>query len=98
MISLLLQVVTDGLRRADGRYHGRVESEGHLQPPLRTEIKEGQWLGGAVTSQGEIMLHLPTWRGIEEIGQVGLRWKGGGGKKFAKSGDVMIVTRSVNVN
>ena len=37
-------------------------------------------------------------RGIEEIGQVGLRWKGGGGKKIAKSGDVMIVRRSVNVN
>ena len=46
--------MTDGLRGADGRYHGQVEGEGQLQPPLHTEIKEGQWLGGAVTSQGEM--------------------------------------------
>ena len=78
--------MTDGLRRADGRYHGRVQSEGQLQPPLHTEIKEGQWLGGTVTSQGE-MVHLAEGLGgDEEIGQVGLSWKGGGGKKFAKSG------------
>jgi len=44
------QVVTDGLRRADGRYDGRVGDR--LLPPLHTEIKEDQWLGGAVTSQG----------------------------------------------
>ena len=48
-----------------------------MQPPLHTEIKEGQWLGGAVTSQGEacFFVVLSSSRD-EEIGQVGLRWKG----------------------
>ena len=55
--------MTDGLRRADGRYHGRAEGDEQLQPPLHTEIKEGQWLGGAVTSQGEIL------HGLEEQGR-----------------------------
>ena len=54
--------MTDGLRRADGRYDGRVGDR--LPPPLHTEIKEDQWLGGAVTSQGEIIGHLwPEWGG-----------------------------------
>ena len=58
--------MTDGLRRADGRYDGRVGDR--LLPPLHTEIKEDQWLGGAVTSQGEIIGHLwPEWGGV--------RWK-----------------------
>ena len=55
-LDVVLQVVTDGLRRADGRYDGRVGDR--LLPPLHTEIKEDQWLGGAVTSQGEIVGHL----------------------------------------
>ena len=62
VMSSLFQVVTDGLRRADGRYHGRVEGQGQLQPPLHTEIKEGQWLGGAVTSQGEMFDRLKERR------------------------------------
>ena len=49
-----LQVVTDGLRRGDGQYDGRVgRSEEDLLPPLTQEIKEDQWLGVAVSSQGE---------------------------------------------
>ena len=67
-MSRLFQVVTDGLRQADGRYHGREAGSTKLQPPLHTEIKEGQWLGGAVTSQGERLDAM--------IGRVGLRWKG----------------------
>ncbi len=53
------QVITDGLRSNDpsdnrtyGLYDGRIAEAG-LNPPVNSEIKDGQWLGVEVKSQGE---------------------------------------------
>lgn len=51
-----VQVATDGKRhvnrgnRTYGVYDGRLD---HLNPPLESELKDGQWLGVEVQSQGE---------------------------------------------
>ena len=44
-----VQVVTDGKRRNDGVYDGNIVN---LNTPVREEIKDGQWLGVTVSSQG----------------------------------------------
>ena len=47
------QVVTDGKRHNSGRYKGIYDGGlARLQTPVRAEIKDGQWLGVAVSSQG----------------------------------------------
>ncbi|XP_049862798.1 integrin alpha-PS1 isoform X1 [Schistocerca gregaria] len=45
------QVVTDGKRNSDGQYDSSIDST-DLFPPLKDEIKDGQWLGVTVRSQG----------------------------------------------
>ena len=47
------QVVTDGKRHNSGPYSGIYDGGlAGLQTPVRAEIKDGQWLGVAVSSQG----------------------------------------------
>ena len=49
-----LQVITDGKRHNSGPYNGIYDGGiAHLQTPVRSEIKDGQWLGVAVSSQGK---------------------------------------------
>ena len=48
-----LQVVTDGKRHNSGPYNGIYDGGiSQLKRPVRSEIKDGQWLGVAVSSQG----------------------------------------------
>ena len=49
------QVVTDGKRKSNGMYDGRVKS---LNYPVAEEIKDGQWLGVAVSSQGDCISYI----------------------------------------
>ncbi len=45
---------TDGLRSLQpGRGYGVYDGTNDLQPPVNAEIKDGQWLGVEVQSQGE---------------------------------------------
>ena len=47
------QVVTDGKRHNSGHYHGIYDGRiKDLKSPISSEIKDGQWLGVAVSSQG----------------------------------------------
>ena len=58
-----VQVVTDGKRHnfwagSSRSYHGIYDggiSNNDLKTPISSEIKDGQWLGVAVSSQGEIL-------------------------------------------
>ena len=48
-----IQVVTDGKRHNRGGYRGIYDGTiKDLKTPLTSEIKDGQWLGVAVSSQG----------------------------------------------
>ena len=51
------QVVTDGKRHNSGPYKGIYDGGiAGLQTPVKAEIKDGQWLGVAVSSQGRTEL------------------------------------------
>ena len=51
------QVVTDGKRHNSGPYKGIYDGGiAGLQTPVKAEIKDGQWLGVAVSSQGRTRL------------------------------------------
>ena len=62
-----IQVVTDGKRHnywsgSRKNYHGIYDGEindNDLKTPISSEIKDGQWLGVAVSSQGELRLKYP---------------------------------------
>uniref|UniRef100_A0A146L1L1 Integrin alpha-PS1 n=1 Tax=Lygus hesperus TaxID=30085 RepID=A0A146L1L1_LYGHE len=47
------QVITDGKRDADGDYELTNIDNNHLRPPQKDEIKDGQWLGVTVRTQGQ---------------------------------------------
>ena len=50
-----VQVVTDGKRHNSGQYHGIYDGRiRDLKTPISAEIKDGQWLGVAVSSQGRL--------------------------------------------
>ena len=55
------QVVTDGKRHNSGPYKGIYDGGlANLQTPVKAEIKDGQWLGVAVSSQGrnDLVVHF----------------------------------------
>ena len=54
-----VQVITDGRRHNKGKYSGIYDGAiTDLRPPITSEIKDGQWLGVAVSSQGGVLLDL----------------------------------------
>lgn len=46
------QIITDGRRYADGHYYKKYADSEKLLPPMEDEVKDGQWLGVTVRSQG----------------------------------------------
>ena len=52
-----VQVVTDGKRHNKGNKRGIYDGTiSDLRPPISSEIKDGQWLGVAVSSQGGVKI------------------------------------------
>ena len=60
------QVQTDGKRHNSGPYRGIYDGRiKNLQQPTTSEIKDGQWLGVAISSQGkrssELCIYVPLF-------------------------------------
>ena len=52
-----VQVETDGRRHDTGRLYGIYDGNiTRLKPPLSSEIKEDQWLGVSLSSQGSVII------------------------------------------